>query len=217
MSLSALTFFISSFIDDLVQLPITQPPLVNKQSHPAVLLQPPKSFPSLSGTSLWSYWSVFISSLFFLLYSFWTSQRSSSGSSSDFGGNLSECPMLVISCHIWCHRDKKKNSSNPRRSDPERLHPSLYDPKSRDAAQKPNWTLYWKQLTLHSSSITVSFSSHRSTLFNPPPRSLSPSFLFSHSPSSLLPLPRSLIHMLHQHSNDFIYSMKSFRGRIKRT
>lgn len=42
---------------------------------------------------------------------------------------------------------------------------------------------------------------------SPPPTSLPPSA----SP------PPSQVHMLQQHLNDFIYSMKSFRGGIKRT
>lgn len=48
MMQSALTFFILSFIDGLVQLPIVQPPLVNKQSHPAAQIYlPPLSLSEL--------------------------------------------------------------------------------------------------------------------------------------------------------------------------
>lgn len=164
-------------------------------------------------TSLWSYLSVvessspFPSALLSLHFSevqlrLWSYRKALWGFHADYQ-----------SSHLIPKRDQ--TSSNPCTSSPESLHPSLYDPKSPNkAAQtkptKPNPLMKAPRSSQHHHHCLCLL-----TLINTfnLPLSLSPLPLSL----SVALSPPSLVHMLRQHSNDFIYSMKSFRGGIKRT
>lgn len=120
-------------------------------------------------------------------------------------------PGPAIRYHADLKRKNKPRILNgcnpPHVSDPGELHPFLKAPKCHQTKSKKNPTV------LEGAHSCVSREEHRCVLlftltdaFNPP----------SH-PFSGPPLSRSLTaRMLHHHSHDFIYSVRSFRGRIKR-
>lgn len=157
-----------------------------------LLFSPPWS---ISKTSLFLFVCIY---LFLLLFTrLWTSQRSRSDWSVP-------CWMLLVTSDTT----ERKSSSSA-----EWLHPSLHEPKSSDDTKQ---TSLKSKLTepVHLSVFLrqqhrCPFSLYNTLIsaFNPPPHQ---SFL---SPS----LSLSWSHVQHQHSNDFIYSMRTLRGRIKRT
>lgn len=110
--------------------------------------------------------------------------------SSEVRENLSEGPMLVISRHIWYQKQIfLKNSSNPCTSNPVWLHPPC-DPKACVVHQTKQHKHQTKldsrvKAALQSSSITVSVSSHWSTLLISLSLALFPSLSLSPHPPSL--------------------------------
>lgn len=126
MRQSDLTFFILSFIDDLVQLPITQPAPVDNQSHP-VISSNCSNLPSPS--ALWSCLWLNLPPLFPLPSCLLRGPAQARALKSEKTSQRVPCWLPVIS--LWHQKQiKKKNSSNPYTSNPDWLHPPLCDPKA---------------------------------------------------------------------------------------
>lgn len=176
MRQSTLTFLILSFLDGLVQLPITQPPLVNRRSHPImfscctnILPPPPQTLLSDLICRLRLLLSLDFSEVQFRLKL--RSVRKTS---------------LIVPC--WLSFITSDASSNPCMSNTEWLHPSLCSTKSSEVIKqsKPNQTLLKAAQSLQQNQHHCLFLITLINVFNPP---LSLPFLlfpfYSHSLSSL--------------------------------
>ena len=193
---SALTFFMLS-LDGLVQLPIIQTPLLDTNLTHSSPPAAPKVSPSL----------ILFICFFFVFFVFLnlvfpssvrTPQRSSSGSK-----------LRQTSSHV-SHAGHQSTHLTPQRFNPLAPTISVWSRVTKQSRSNKKTHTHTHKMN---SPLKAAHSSHQQhhclSLFTPTDAFNPPS-----SSSSLLLSLSSLSNMLHKHSNDFIDSMRSFRGRI---